>query len=89
MMDKTPLPGQDKEDREDRTYLTYMRTHRPEHFQGLMNFLDQNFEEPNNILLSAISMGADMFGLQVLKHGLPEDLPEVYGKRGRIWRPGD
>jgi len=90
MMDKTPLPGQHEQDKDDRTYLTYMREWRPEHFQGLMNFLDANFEESNDILLSAISLGADMFGLQILKHGLPEDLPAVYGRRGGdvIWTPG-
>lgn len=86
MMDKTPLPGQETGASDSKTYLNYMALHRPEHFQGLVNFLNKNGWDPQEYL-SAINLGADMALLQVLKFGVPEDLGEVYGQGPKLYLP--
>ena len=86
MMDRTPLPGQEAGASDDRTYLAYMALHRPEHFQGLVNFLTRNGWDVQ-LCLNAVNLGADMLGLQVLQHGVPDDLGEVYGVRPKLYLP--
>ena len=88
MMDQTPLPGQEPRASDDKTYLNYMSLHRPDHFQGLVNFLTNQGLDVQNYR-SAINLGADMALLQILKHGIPEDLGEVYGQRSKLILPKD
>jgi hypothetical protein len=85
MMDKTPVPSQTG----TKTYLSYMAVHRPDYFTELCGFLrgvlktDQIQE-----YLNALNLGADMALTQVLKHGIPEDLAEVYGNTSKLHLPG-
>mgnify|MGYP005835219473 CR=1 FL=1 len=89
MMDRTPLPG-DQQLKDHKSYLDYMKMHRPDHFNGLVQYIANTQGKENvNLLMSAINLGADMALLQVLQHGMPEDLPGVYGKAAGplLWRP--
>lgn len=92
MMDRTPLPGRDPKDIDEKNYLAYMKTHRPDYFNGLLEFISGFTNNPKELenILSAVNLGADMALLQVLQHGMPEDLAEVYPRpQGqRLWRPG-
>jgi hypothetical protein len=86
MMDRTPLPG-GTTTLDDKTYLNYMNIHRPLHFQRLAKMLNNKGLDIQSYL-NAINLGADMALLQILQHGIPEDLAEVYGKRASLWTPG-
>lgn len=90
MMDKTPLPGDEDGAADNKTYLAYMQKHRPQYFKRLVEALKHKGLNQTQDLLSAINLGADMALLQVLQHGMPEDLGEVYGKGAgpRLYVPG-
>jgi len=81
MMDKTPLDITD-----GKTYLDYMRLHRPNYLQEIVKRLVAvNINRPE--YLAALNLGANMALLQVLHHGIPDDLEEVYGSSSGIFLP--
>ena len=80
MMDRTPLPGRESGASDNKTYLAYMHKHRPQYSAELVSMLKHKGLDGAQNLLNAINLGADMALLQILQHGVPDDLPEVYGK---------
>jgi len=90
MMDRTPLPGNEVGAADNKTYHAYMQKHRPNHFADIAKMLNHRFGGDMKLVqnyLNAINLGADMALLQVLSHGMPDDLGEVYGK-AKLWTPG-